>query len=74
MNEVSRKDEGIVHTNSKDWSYIRETVCMISTRCVVVWVEQASSTRGTLVGSLWFTSSYEEAGQLRSIWIRAERI
>ena len=30
------KDDGIVHANSKDWINIRETVCMISTRCVVV--------------------------------------
>ena len=30
------KGEGIVRTISKDWSNTRETVCMISTRCVVV--------------------------------------
>jgi hypothetical protein len=30
------KDDGIVHANSKDWIDIRETVCMISTRSVVV--------------------------------------
>jgi len=45
--------------------YVRETVCMISTRCVVDWVEGPSSTRGTWVRSLWSTSCYEQAGQLR---------
>ena len=33
---VKAMDNGIVHANSKDWNNIRETVCIISTRRVVV--------------------------------------
>jgi len=37
-------------------------------------VEEASSTRGTGLRSLWSIGCYEQAEQLCSVWISAESI